>query len=165
MNPKIVDVKSIMEGPNGRDTLSMMVEVELDEGVREVWPFHYVPSDKAESTKTVTAWLAAHPDFPIGPRVVPMRPVNEMAITRRSIRLALVGLGLPADAVELALAESQPDTEREVMRAIWMEAQVVRRDDPIIVITVNYWRERAGIDEAMADKAWFEEATNPTLGR
>jgi hypothetical protein len=121
-----------------------------------------VPSDGAPVTLAVKQYLADHPGLTIAKRVIPSRPVHTIHLTRRNVRLALASLGLPADAVELALAESEPADEREILRINWMEAQNLRRDDPIMVLTVNHWRS-AGVDEAKLDAAWLKIASTPPL--
>ena len=113
-----------MEGPFGPQTLDLEIEVEVD-GKREVWPFHYVPDDEAASTLAVKEWLAAHPALAIAKR--PPVNINDTYLDRRSIRLALIAMGLAADAPEQAFATMSVEQQVE-----WMESKGFRRGDPLI---------------------------------
>ena len=141
-------------------TLDFIVTVQPREGSSpEDWPFHYVPGDRAPMTLAVKDWLAAHPKFKPGPRPVPSSNPLDYPLTRRQVRFVFIGLGLPADAVDIALVNVEDRPTREMLRIEWFEGRTFRRDDPVVVHTALHW---VGIEppltDARIDKRWLEIA-------
>lgn len=147
---------SVMEGPHGPETLELEIEVEED-GERKVWPFHYVPSDPAPATLAIKAWLDEHPDVAIKAR--PPVATTALRLGRRPVREMLVGLGLPADAVEIALDALPEGAEKEAMRLDWMEGQGFYFEDPLVTQTLHYWMaERTDLNTGRLETAWRAKA-------
>lgn len=97
-----------------------------------------VPLDEADlAQQAIDAQLIASPPMPI--------------ITRRQLRLALLGLGMTGAQVEAQIA-TMPGTpvEREAALIEWQDAATYQRDHPLVVAL----GAALGLTEAQIDNAW-----------
>ena len=85
----------------------------------------------------------------------PPAPVPMPVITRRQLRLALLGLGLTGAQVEAKIA-AMPGTpaEREAALIEWEYATTYQRNHPLVIAL----GAALGLTEAQIDSAWREAA-------
>ena len=86
----------------------------------------------------------------------PPAPPPMPTITRRQLRLALLGLGLTGAQVEEKIS-AMPGTpaEREAALIEWQHGDRFRRDHPLVVAL----GAALGLTEAQIDDAWLHAAT------
>lgn len=157
----MVEFISIRSGTKGPlpGTLDLMIEVKTDDDAREVWPFHYVPADKEPVTLAVAAWLQANPKFAFGPWPKPSTDPNDYRLNRKQVRMAFIRLGLPADAIDIALNNSSKGAEREMMRLDWLEDSVFDRLAPVVIETFAFYAQvDPTLTESKLDAAWLDAA-------
>lgn len=137
------------------DVLDLDIRVITEEGVEEVWPFTYVPSDGAPVTAAVATWLGTHPEFPVAAAVA--LSAADFGLNRRNVRSAFIGIGLGADAVDIAINAKPAGGEREDLMLSWLEDDSFRIDSPVVVAAFDYW---VGIDPnltlAALNTKWVE---------
>jgi hypothetical protein len=136
------------------EAIDLMIEVETDQGTVETWPFGYLPSDLAPITQQVTEWFKNNPQMEIRP--APKLTHLDFGLNRRDVRVAFIGLGLPADAVEIALARKTADSDGELLKVDWLEGERFGRNDPVIVATLEHY---IGLDPTLTpeklDAKWL----------
>jgi hypothetical protein len=135
--------------------IDLEIKVLTSEGTEEVWPFTYSPDDNAPMTKKAGAWMSAHPNFKIA--AAPKLKPSDYTLNRRNVRSVFIGLGAPANAVDIAIENRPAGNERENLMLAWLEDASFSRDSEIVEMAFNHW---SGIDpnltKKMLDDRWME---------
>jgi len=135
--------------------IDLEIKVRTSEGTEEVWPFTYSPDDNAPITVAAGAWMSAHPDFKI--KAARKLRADDFALNRRNVRSVFIGLGFPANAVDIAIENRPAGGERENLMLAWLEDNSFRRDHEVVELAFAHW---SGIDpnvtKKMLDDRWIE---------
>lgn len=97
--------------------------------------FSYNTSDPYGLGPAIKAWLAANPDFPIGPYVPPtVEEMRESAfLSRREFRSAALAAGISTTVINSYLAAIADPVTQDERTIYWEEASLLMRLDPFVI--------------------------------
>jgi hypothetical protein len=130
----------------------LQILADLGDGEKE-YPFTYAPGDPHGLGPQVAAWLAAHPDLPIGEYVPPPAPFTPLS--RPAFLFMMNKIGVTEAYVEALIAALPDGTEQEadakaLAGIVFRNQQTFSRDNPLLATLAA----ATGLSSETVDAAW-----------